>query len=159
MPIAYLPNNKTMTNWLGIDHGHKRIGLAIGDEADGLALPVTVIQAEPLDLALAEIVKLAAEYEAAGLVVGLPLNMDGTIGPQAILARDFAARLTRETTLDVRLWDERLSSFQADADLAGHLTRKKRRARQDAIAAAGFLRDFLAGDGPARAPRPADIKQ
>jgi len=159
LPIAHLPDNKTMSNWLGIDHGHKRIGLAIGDEADGLALPVTVIQAKPLEQALAEIVALAGEYEAAGLVVGLPLNMDGTVGPQAILAKNFAVELAQATELDVRLWDERLSSFQADADLAGHLTRKKRRARQDAIAAAGFLRDFLAGDGPARAPRPADIKQ
>jgi putative Holliday junction resolvase len=146
-----------MSNWLGIDHGHKRIGLAIGSETDGLALPVTVIQAEPVEQTIADICALAGEYNAAGLVVGLPLNMDGTIGPQAISAKHFAAELAQACELDVRLWDERLSSFQADADLAGHLTRKKRRARQDAIAAAGFLRDFLANDGPLRAPRPGDI--
>ncbi len=59
--------------------------------------------------------------------------------------------------MDVRIWDERLSSFAADQVLAGHLTRKKRKARQDAIAAAMFLQDFLSCGGPDAAPRPDEV--
>ena len=117
-----------------------------------------MLSGEPAASIPAEIGRLAGEYGVSGIVVGFPLNMDDTVGPQAIKARDFAMELAAETGLDVRLWDERLSSFQADSKLAGHMTRKKRRARQDAIAAASFLGDFLANNGPAVAKRPADIE-
>ena len=146
-----------MSGWLGIDHGHKRIGVAVGNVEDGIATPAGMLPAEPASGVSAEIARLAGEYDAVGIVVGLPLNMDDTIGPQAIKARDFALELAEATGLDVRLWDERLSSFQADSNLAGHMTRKKRRARQDAIAAADFLGDFLKNNGPAIAKRPHEI--
>jgi putative Holliday junction resolvase len=96
------------------------------------------------------------EYAAVGLVVGWPLNMDDTEGPQGRQAREFAIMLADALKIDVRLWDERLSSFVADEALAGEFTRNKRRARQDAVAAAEILRDFLASDGPSVAPRPSD---
>ncbi|MBN1943872.1 MAG: Holliday junction resolvase RuvX [Phycisphaerae bacterium] len=143
-----------MSRWLGIDHGLKRVGLAVGSTEEGFAAPVTVLPAEPEDRLLAEIDRLAGEYNVAGLVVGWPVNMDDTEGPQARAARAFAAALAQVTGRDVRLWDERLSSFHADAALAGHLTRGKRKARQDALAATAFLDDFLRNDGPARAARP-----
>ncbi len=148
-----------MSSWLGIDHGHKRIGVAVGSEADGVALPVGVLSEEQESQILSKIGELAREYNATGIVVGLPLNMDDSVGPQAIIAKEFAIKLSEVVSLDIRMWDERLSSFQADSDLAGHLTRKKRRARQDAIAAASFLSDFLANNGPARALRPDQICQ
>ena len=91
-------------------------------------------------------------------MVGWPLNMDGTEGPQGRLAREMAADLARRTGLDVRLFDERLTSFAADKALAGTYTRKQKKARQDAVAAAALLGDFLAADGPAVAPRPADAQ-
>jgi putative Holliday junction resolvase len=130
--------------WLGIDHGTKRIGVAVADSDGGIASPETVIPAEPAADAVRTIAKLADDYEAEGIVVGLPLNMDGTEGPQAQLAKALARQLAETTGLEVRLWDERLSSFQADQAIAGLLTRKKRKARQDAIAAAVVLHDFLA---------------
>jgi putative Holliday junction resolvase len=83
--------------------------------------------------------------------------MDDSEGPQAREAREFACRLRQRSGGDVRLWDERLSSFEADQALAGHLTRKKRRRRQDAIAAAVILQDFFFRGGPDSAPRCDEI--
>lgn len=143
-----------MSRWMGIDHGSKRIGLAVGTTEDGFAAPVTVLPAGTEDRLLAQIDQLATEYNADGLVVGLPLNMDDTEGPQARAARAFAAALQKATGREVRLWDERLSSFHADSALAGQMTRGKRKARQDAVAAAAFLGDFLQHEGPARASKP-----
>jgi putative Holliday junction resolvase len=149
------PGPRPASRWLGVDHGTRRIGVAGGSTADGIASPLAVVAAEPQDQALRRLAGLAADYEADGFVVGLPLNMDGTEGPQAKLARRMAAALAEATGLDVRLWDERLSSFAADGLLAGRLTRRKRKARQDALAAADMLREFLAADGPNTAPRAA----
>jgi putative Holliday junction resolvase len=101
--------------------------------------------------------ELAREYDAEGVVVGWPLNMDDTEGPQGRLTREIAAELAVVTGLDVRLWDERLSSFEADKALAGLLTRKKKKQRQDAVAAASMLKDFLSSDGPRTARRPRDF--
>lgn len=127
----------------------------MGSTQTRIAAPVKVIAAQPPQAALAEIGRLAQDYQAGGIVVGWPLNMDdGSEGPQADLARELARQIVQTTGLDVRLWDERLSSFTADQSLAGHLTRKKRRARQDAIAAAAILQDFLMSDGADRAIRP-----
>ena len=146
-----------MATWLAIDHGTRRVGVAAGDTETRVATPVTVLPAEPAANAIAGILELAGEYDAVGLVVGWPVNMDGTEGPQGRLARDLAARLEAACPLDVRLWDERLSSFAADDALAGQLTRKKRRAIQDAVAAGVFLQDFLNRNGPDEAPRPSSI--
>jgi len=146
-----------MGRWLGIDHGAKRIGVAAGDTADGIASPLEVVPAEPSAAAMSRIAEIAADYQAEGIVVGWPLNMDDTEGPQGRLARAMAERLAAATGRDVRLWDERLSSFAADRALAGVLTRKKKKARQDAVAAAAMLQDFLSSGGPDAAPRPADV--
>ena len=146
-----------MGRWLGIDHGTRRIGVAAGSTADGIAGPLEMIPAEPAAAALRRIEQLAKDYRVDGVVVGWPLNMDDTEGPQAKLVRGVAGELAEATGLDVRLWDERLTSFAADDALAGLYTRKGRKARQDAIAAAAMLRHFLIADGPDKAPRPADI--
>ena len=145
-----------MSCWLGIDHGTVRIGVAVGDTLAGIASPLAVVPARPLASALERIARLAAEYRAVGLVVGWPLNMDGSEGPQGLLARGLARDLARVTGMDVRMWDERLSSFTADQVLAGQFTRKKKKARQDALAAATFLQEFLSADGPAAAAGPDD---
>jgi len=143
-----------MGRWLGIDHGTRRWGIAVGNTEDGIATPVAVLAAAPASAALEQIARLVAEYHAEGIVVGWPLNMDDSEGPQGKLARSMARQLAETTRLDVRLWDERLSSFAADKALAGTLTRKKRRARQDAVAASLMLQDFLARGGPQTAQRP-----
>ena len=147
-----------MTRWLGIDHGTRRIGVAVGSVAEAIASPVAVVGARPLEAAIRRIRQLAEEYGAAGVVVGWPLNMDDTEGPQGVLAREMASSLARSTGLDVRLWDERLSSFAADQALAGTYTRKQKKARQDAVAAAVMLRHFLTADGPRAAPRPDEAR-
>jgi len=148
-----------MGRWLAIDHGTKRIGIAVGSTADGVATPLAVIPAEPPSAVAERIGQLASDYGAEGIVVGWPLNMDDTEGPQGKLARRMASRLAEAVDTDVRLWDERLSSFAADQALAGAFTRKQKRARQDAVAAAAILRDFLAADGPRAAPRPGEVGQ
>ena len=134
--------------WLAIDYGTKRIGVAIGNTDDGIASPIETIPAHPPVAAIVRLRELVAEYEVAGLVVGWPLNMDDTEGPQGKVSRAFAQTLADATKLEVRLWDERLSSFAADQQLAGLLTRKKKKAIQDAVAAAAILHDFLAAGGP-----------
>ncbi len=146
-----------MGRWLAIDHGTVRIGLALGNSRDGIASPLDVIDAAPPERAFEQIAAFISEYDVTGLVVGWPLNMDDTEGPQGKLAREAAGELERRTGLDVRLWDERLSSFSADQQLAGLYTRKKKKARQDAVAAAAILQDFFACGGPESAPRPGDI--
>jgi putative Holliday junction resolvase len=147
-----------MPRWLGIDHGAKRIGVAAGSTGDCIASPLKVISAVPPRLAIEQIIRLAMEYDVAGIVVGWPLNMDDTQGPQAALARELGVQLAKLGGLDVRMWDERLSSFTADQSIAGLYTRDQRKARQDAVAAAVILQDFLQADGPARAPRAVDVQ-
>ena len=146
-----------MQRWLGIDHGTQRLGLAVGYQTDGIAAPLEVIPANPPQEALRQLASVVTEYAITGLVIGWPLNMDDTEGPQAKQARAFAIMLGEQFDLDIRMWDERLSSFEADQALAGQLTRKKRKARQDAIAAAGFLQDFFSSGGPDGAPRPDEL--
>ncbi len=145
-----------MARWLGLDHGTRRIGLAVGEMTTGIATPLAVIPAEPLDEVIRRVLDLAEQYGAAGIVVGWPLNMDDTEGDQARLARRMARDIADATHLVVRIWDERLSSFAADQALAGHLTRKQKKARQDAVAAASMLEDFLACDGPSKALSPEE---
>lgn len=141
-----------MARWLAIDHGSRRIGLAISDESAELVSPLEVISARPAEQLARRLRELIEQYGPMGIVVGWPLNMDDTEGPQGAIARAFAVDLAG-FGFDVRLWDERLSSAAADAKLAGLYTRKKKKARQDAVAAAAILQDFLDQGGPASAPR------
>ncbi len=132
--------------FLAIDLGDKRTGLAIGDDETGLASPVSVIEkpAAPGDELLRAIAGVIDEYGADELVLGLPLNMDGTEGPRARIVRDFGERLGEDTGLPVRLHDERLTSAAADERMARTgLTHGQKKQRRDALAAAEILRDFL----------------
>jgi putative Holliday junction resolvase len=143
-----------MTNWLGIDHGEKRIGLAIGNTDDRIACPLGVIPAD--EKAVSRILEFARDYDATSIVVGWPLNMDSTEGSQADEASNFAKSIAAAGDIDVRLWDERLSSFEADQSMDENMTRDKRRSRRDAVAASVFLEDFLNNNGPELAPSPGE---
>jgi len=148
-----------MSRWIAIDPGTKRIGVAAGNTADGIATPLAVLELSTPDALIREVLALAEEYGADGIVVGWPLNMDDSEGPEGRSARKLALQIeSAGASMDVRMWDERLSSFEADASLAGTLTRKKRRKRQDAVAAAVILQDFLAQGGPDAAPKPSEIR-
>jgi len=129
----------------GIDYGTKRIGLAIGDPDGLIASPLTTltVRGQPADHASA-VIAAVADYDVAAWVVGLPLNMDGTEGPQAKVTRAFAAELSRTSAWPVDFQDERLSSVAADGYLAeADLTRKKRKARRDRVAAQIILQTYL----------------
>ena len=134
-----------MTRYLGIDYGTKRIGLAVSDAKTDIALPLSVISAHGSVVAQAkEVLEIAADYVIDAFVVGLPLNMDGSEGKQAKVARTFGNELARQTHLPLHYHDERLSSLSAQELLApAELTRKKKKARLDSVAAQVMLQSFL----------------
>lgn len=151
--------NSFMGPMIGIDYGTRRIGLAVSDHAQKMAFPADVIDAAgspKRDAAL--VAQRAAREGAVEIVVGMPLNMDGSRGPQAELTQKFIAALARATPLPVRAWDERLSSFAADQVLAqAELTSGKRRRLRDALAAQVMLQSYL--DAQRAAAPPADPPQ
>ncbi len=129
---------------LAVDFGEKRIGLAVSDETGRVVVPVGAV-ARSSDAQAASAVSLAAkEREVSRLVVGLPRNRDGTEGPIARRARNFARRLADASGLPVDLHGEELTSADAERDLrdAG-FPRGRRDAARDAEAAAVLLRDWL----------------
>lgn len=128
--------------YLAIDYGMKRTGLAICDAQETIASPLAVVQGHK-DL-IARIRKIVASEGIGGIVVGLPLNMDDSEGPQARLVQAFAKELGRQVQIPIHLQDERLSSFAAEEKLHEFgLTRGKKRERLDALAAADILQTFL----------------
>ena len=134
-----------MPRFLGIDHGTKRIGLAVSDPGATLASPLTTVAASGnLSDEIAAVLSCAKEFEIDAFVVGLPLNMDDTEGNQAKTVRRFGAELERISGKPVHYWDERLSSRAAEELLRpAELTRKKHKARLDRVAALVILQGFL----------------
>lgn len=134
-----------MPRFLGIDYGLRRIGIAVSDPDGRIVSPIQVLDGRGSPGADAQAVAaVAAELDATEFVVGLPLHMDGTESDQTRLTRAFASALEARGAGPVHLWDERLSSEAANTLLAERdLTRKKRKARQDAVAAAIILTGFL----------------
>ena len=134
-----------MTRYLGIDHGSRRIGLAVGDSRTTIASPLATIKARGrADDDVRAIRESISNYDIDAFVVGLPLNMDGTEGPQAKLTRRFGKELARATELPVHYWDERLTTNAArELMILGELTRKQRKNRVDRVAAQVMLQSFL----------------
>ncbi len=132
--------------YLGVDLGTRRIGLALAEPEGGLVSPLKVLTAPGrIDQVARLLLDAARDYAAEEIVIGLPLNMDGSEGPQARLARSVAEAVRRLGGLMVHLHDERLTSHAADGRLAGRgLTRKRKKARQDAVAAQVMLESFVA---------------
>jgi putative Holliday junction resolvase len=129
---------------LGIDHGTKRVGLAISDETGTIAQPLEFIPAEPAQKLLAGIAEIVKVRNVAEVVVGLPRNMNGTYGPSAEKAREFAASLEKALTISVKTWDERLTTVQANRLLIeGGVRRDKRKEKVDSTAAAILLQSYL----------------
>jgi 6-phosphogluconolactonase len=128
--------------YLAIDYGQKRTGLAVSDAGESMAFPHSVLEANA-DM-VAQIVRIIRQERIDVIVVGLPLNMDGTEGPQAKAVRLFGQKLSAKVSMEITYFDERLSSSDADWKLSGlELTRGKKKKLQDAIAAAVFLQAFL----------------
>ena len=131
-----------MNSIAAIDFGRKRIGIAVAAVDGSGAYPVSTLGRRSLLVDLEQIRKLLAEYQAVKVVVGLPLNMDGSAGPQAQAASNFARRLGEVSGLEVELFDERLTSFEAQERLRGLPSHKKRQAI-DAVAACVILESWL----------------
>jgi putative Holliday junction resolvase len=130
---------------IGLDSGSKTIGVALSDVRLTLASPYGSVRRGKLRSNAAEIAEIARKEGAGGIVVGLPLAMDGSIGPAAQAARDWAVALSEATGLPVALWDERLSSAAVNRFLIGEadLSRRKRSAAVDSMAAAWMLQAAL----------------
>jgi putative holliday junction resolvase len=130
---------------LGIDYGERRIGLAVNDPAvAGLALPLDQVDAQPPSQALQWIADRARDRGIERIVVGMPRNMNGSYGPAAEKAREFIAELRKLTTIEIVEWDERLSTAQAErAMVEADMSRKRRRAHRDALAAQLILQNYL----------------
>jgi putative Holliday junction resolvase len=135
---------------LAIDHGTKRMGLAVSDELGMLAHPLEFAPAEPFERFLNRLKEIILEKKVELLLVGMPRNMDGTYGPAAAKVRECVARLQEVLTVPIKLWDERLTSVQANRLLieAG-ARRDQRKAKVDQTAAAVLLQSYLDNSHPA----------
>ena len=129
---------------IGLDLGTKTIGVASSDPDRRLATGVTTIARTNFTADAKALLALAAERNAVGLVLGLPVNMDGTEGPRAQSTRAFARNLAKLTALPIALWDERLSTAAVERDqIAADVSRAKRAAVIDQHAAAFILQGAL----------------
>lgn len=131
---------------LALDHGTKRIGVAVSDETKTIAQPLEYISAEPFADFLVRLKKLLVEKEIDLVLIGLPRNMDGTYGPAAQKVEAFVAVLRGAITVPIKTRDERLTSAQATRVLVqGNVRRKKRKETVDKMAAAILLQSYLDG--------------
>ncbi len=134
------------TRLIGLDHSPARIGVALAELTTGVVTPIAVLRGKKFTENVASLAKLCKDYDIQTLIIGLPLNMDGSEGPRAQSVRHFALNLERAKaqlgfTPLVAFMDERLSSFDADERLEGGS--KAARDMQDAVAAAVMLEDAL----------------
>ena len=124
---------------LGLDVGTKTVGLAISDVTRTVATPLHTLRRTKFSADAAALLALAAEREAHGFIIGLPVNFNGTEGPRAQSCRAFARNLGALTALPMAFWDERLSTAAAERALLEADTSRKRRAEVIDAVAAGFI--------------------
>ena len=138
---ASLPPNRAIA---GLDLGEKTIGFAVSDLRRGVATPILTIRRTKFTADATKLLALVAERQIAGLILGLPLNMDGSEGPRVQSTRAFARNLERLTALPITFWDERLSTVAATRALLEADTSRKRRAEViDHVAASYILQGAL----------------
>ena len=129
---------------IGIDAGTKTLGLALSDVTRIIASPLTVLKRTKFKEDAAELLRIAAEHNIAGFVLGLPTNLDGTAGPRVQATRAFAKNMNALTALPILLWDERLSTAAAERTLLEADASRKRRAEViDKLAATIILQGAL----------------
>ncbi|MDF3033077.1 MAG: Holliday junction resolvase [Alphaproteobacteria bacterium] len=129
---------------MGVDLGEKTIGIAISDPTWQIATPVTVLRRTNRNADMASLLNLVDQYQAFGIVVGLPINMNGSLGPQAGKMREFAQSLSELSETFVILWDERLSTMAVNRTLLdADMSRKRRGEVVDKLAAAYILQGAL----------------
>jgi len=137
-------NTGSNSRLLGIDHGNKDIGIAICDENQVVATPLTTLHKNKFENLLKEIKEIITENNIKGIVVGNPINMDASISRSSQSAYDFSKNLSKYITLPITMWDERLSSegsFKIIKDLA--INTSKRVKNLDKNAAAFILQGAI----------------
>ncbi|MFC5989218.1 Holliday junction resolvase RuvX [Marinicrinis lubricantis] len=129
---------------MGLDVGDKTIGVAVSDELGWTAQGIEVIRRRTEEADLQRLTELAAMYNVERIVVGLPKNMNNTIGPRGEICIAFAEMLQQKLSLPVEMWDERLSTVSAQRTLIeADVSRKKRKQVVDKMAASIILQNFL----------------
>lgn len=129
---------------LALDHGSKRIGIAVSDETKTIAQPLEYIAAEPIADLLTRLKQLIREKEVDLILIGQPRNMDGSYGPAAQKVETFVAVLKSAIAVPIKMWDERLTSTMANkALIQGGVRRDKRKEKVDKMAAAILLQSYL----------------
>lgn len=129
---------------LGLDMGTKTIGLALSDSRLNIATPLLTLARKKFTLDAAELLKIAAEQEVGGFVIGLPLNMDGSEGPKCQSVRQFQKNLSEKTDIPMAFWDERLSTVAVTRTLLeADTSRAKRKLVVDKMAASFILQGAL----------------
>ena len=129
---------------LALDHGTKRIGVAVSDETKTIALPLEYIPAEPFANFLGRLKLLLREKEVDLILIGHPRNMDGSYGPAAQKVDTFVGVLKTAITVPIKLWDERLTSTMANRTMIqANVRRDQRKEKVDAMAAAILLQSYL----------------
>ena len=124
---VFIEKTKKKSRLIGIDPGGKRIGIALSDENKIVATPYTTIIKENYRDLVDQIKKIVKEYDIDGIVIGNPINMDGTEGPSSQSAKDLAKNLSKDITENITLWYERLSSqgaFNLSNDLSINSSKK-----------------------------------
>ena len=139
--VAVLPANRAVA---GLDLGDKTIGVALSDLRRQVATPIEVIRREKFTIDAGKLLALLEARGAAGIVLWLPLNMDGSIGPRVQATQAFARNLEKLTALPICYWDERLSTVAAErALLEADTSRKRRKEVIDQVAAGYILQGAL----------------
>ena len=138
-----------MSRLLGIDYGTVRIGLALSDPTGTLASPLPFLDNQSPQQVTTALSELIQTHQIAGLVIGLPRNMDGTYGPSAQKVRDFIAQIQKSISLPITPIDERLTTAQASKQLSGiGLNQKKLRMKVDSSSACLILQQYLDRNTP-----------
>jgi putative holliday junction resolvase len=133
-----------MSRVLGIDFGEKRLGLALSDESRTLASPLAVYERKDLQSDLRFLRDLILRYQITEIVLGLPLNLDGSLGPKAQQVLEFKRALEESLKLPVHTFDERFTTAEAErALLEANMSRRQRKAKRDALAAVLILQGYL----------------
>ena len=133
---AALPDMRAL---VGLDLGDKTIGVAVSDGFRVVATPLETIRRRKFGVDAAALLKIIEERQIGGIILGLPLNMDGSEGPRCQSTRAFVRNLTRLTDLPIGYWDERLSTVAAERALLEADTSRKRRGEVIDHVAAGFI--------------------
>ena len=145
MPIITLDNLKASTGALmGVDPGTKTLGLAISDPTRLIASPLKTIQRTKFKTDSEQLFELYDDNDITCLIIGLPINMDGSHGPRTQSVRDFCTNFTKLRDIPIFLWDERLSTMAVTRTmLEGDMSRKKRAKNVDKLAATYILQGVL----------------